>query len=92
MVEIKNLGAYWFDKDTFCFTFDGGIDEEGDKYSIICEYHADEDKYIFERLYEYDVTDTDFTDEQKEYIKQQMIGYMNDKMAILNGGFYYEGN
>lgn len=77
MIEFKRLETYWLDEDTFCFTFDGGIDEEGDEYSIICEYHVDKDRYIFERLYEYDVADTDFTDEQKEYIKQQMIGYMN---------------
>lgn len=77
MVEFKNLETYWLDNNTFCFAFDGGIDEDGDEYSIVCEYHADEDEYIFERCYEDDVTKTDFTDEQKEYIKKQMIGYMN---------------
>lgn len=76
MVEIKNLSTYWLDKDTFCFTFDGGIDEDGDRYSILCEYHVDEDKYIFARWYEHDITDTDFTKKQKEYIKSQMQQYI----------------
>lgn len=79
MVKMKNLATYWLDKDTFCLTFDNNdIDEDGDKYSILCEYHVDEDKYIFARLYEHDVIDTDFTEEQKAYIKKQMIGYMNN--------------
>ena len=76
MVEIKNLSTYWLDKDTFCFAFDGGIDEDGDEYSILCEYHVDEDKYIFARWYEYDTTETDFTEKQKEYIKSQILQYM----------------
>lgn len=77
MMEFKNLSTYWIDKVTFCFVFDGGIDEDGDKYSILCEYHSDENKYIFIRWYEHDTTRTDFTEEQKEYIKAEMRKYMN---------------
>ena len=76
LMPFKNLSAYWLDKDTFCFTFDGTADKEEDEYSILCEYHVDEDKYVFARTYEYDTTDTDFTNEQKEYIKSQMKQYM----------------
>lgn len=75
-MEFKNLYTYWLDKDTFCFSFDGGIDIEGDEYTILCEYHADEDKYIFAKCYEYDTTLTDFTDEQKKCIKDQMQQYI----------------
>lgn len=72
LIPFKNLCTFWNDKDTFCFTFDGTIDEVGDEYSILCEYHVDEDKYVFNRIYEYDTMETDFTDKQKEYIKSQM--------------------
>ncbi len=77
MMGFKNLSTYWLDKDTFCFAFDGGVDEDGDEYSILCEYHLDEDKFTFARWYEYDITLTDFTEEQKEYIKAQMKECIN---------------
>ncbi len=77
MMEFKNLSTYWLDKDTFCFAFDGGIDEDGDEYFILCEYHVDENKYIFARWYEEDTTETDFTKQQKEFIKSQMQQYMS---------------
>lgn len=77
MVEFKNLSSYWLDKDTFCFAFDGGVDEDGDEYDILCEYHVDEGRFIFARWYEYDITETEFTEEQKEYIKSQMKQCMN---------------
>ena len=76
LIPFKNLSTYWLDENTFCFTFNGTVDEDGDEYSILCEYHIDEDKYVFVRIYEYDTTDTDFTNEQKEYIKSQIKQYM----------------
>ena len=72
MIEFKDLTTYWLDKDTFVFYFKGGNDGDNDTYSYLCEYHADEDKFVFEKWYEYDTTDSGFTDEQKEYIIGKM--------------------
>lgn len=80
LIPCKNLCTYWLDSKTFCFSFDGTIDREGDEYFILCEYHIDEDKYIFLRVYEDDTTKTDFTEEQKEYLKSQMMKYMKEKI------------
>lgn len=76
MVELKNLSSYWLDKNTFCISFDGGIDEDGDEYSYLCEYWVDKDQYKFIIWYEFDNFEADFTTEEKEYIKTQMCKYM----------------
>lgn len=79
LIPFKNLSVYWLDENTFCFVFDGQKDEDGDEYSVSCEYQKDKDKFIFERLYDCDVTKTYFTEEQKEYIKNQMKQYMESR-------------
>lgn len=76
-IEFENLCTGWLNENTFSFAFDGGIDDEGKKYSISCEYHSDTDAYIFTRWYGEEEAEGDLTREQEEYIKSEMKKYIN---------------
>ena len=78
-IELKNKTLYWLDQDTFCLAFDGGIDEDGDEYSYLVEYHKDKDEFVFEMWFEDMVVFANFSNEQMEYIKQIMIVAMEEK-------------
>ena len=70
--EDRNPSFYWLDKYTFCLSFDGGIDEDGDEYSYLVEYHKDVDSFIFVKWYEDDNMYADFTTEEMEFLKKEM--------------------
>lgn len=76
IIEFRNLSAKWVDGTTFIFAFDGGIDDEGNEYSISCQYHSDEEMYIFTRWYGEEAADADLTVEQEEYIKSKVKMYI----------------
>ena len=76
IMENTDYGWDWMDKDTFKLYFDGGIDEEGDSFFYCCEYWKDVDEWHFQRIYEDDYTDADFTAEQIAEIKNIMEDLM----------------
>ena len=45
-IELKSKTLYWLDQNTFCLAFDGGIDEDGDEYSYLVEYHKDKNEFV----------------------------------------------
>ncbi len=50
-IELKSKTLYWLDQNTFCLAFDGGIDEDGDEYSYLVEYHKDKNEFVFEHSF-----------------------------------------
>lgn len=76
IMEFKKLHTSWLDEDTFSFAFDGGIDDEGNEYSISCEYHSDTNSYIFTRWYGDEEAEAGLTKEQEECIKAEMKKYI----------------
>lgn len=82
-VEFKNKQFYWLDNDTFCLSFDGGIDNEGDKYSYLVEYDVKSKRFIFERWYEFDVCRAGFTDQQRKKIIRMMFSEMSKYNIII---------
>lgn len=75
--EIKNPHFWWEDKDTFIMEFDGGVDNEGDKYWYLVEYWADEDTYHFFKQYDYDTIVLNLPEDKKEQIINMMKAKMN---------------
>lgn len=73
---LKNKVFYWLDDKTFCLVFDGGIDEFGDAYHYLVEYHKDVKLFVFEMWFEDQVLPADFTGAQEKYIKQTMLDEM----------------
>lgn len=66
----------WLDKDTFICQFGRNTDEDGDVFEYLCEYHQDEDRFVFYRMYEDQTIEAVFTKEQQviimDYIKREM--------------------
>lgn len=75
--EIKDPHFWWEDKDTFVMEFEGGVDEEGDKYWYLVEYWADEDTYHFFKQYDYDTLVLKLPEDKKEQIINMMKAKMN---------------
>lgn len=76
----------WIDKNTYTLCLDDAefVDKDGDKYYILTEYHADENSFIFEIWYDYQVVPADetyITEPEKECIKSFMRSLM-DNMFI----------
>lgn len=69
----------WLDHITFRFEFGVGVftDSEGDDYFIHCEYHADDDRFIFEAWFEYDYINIK---DKPEYITEKEMEYIKDIM------------
>lgn len=56
--ELLGDGCFrYLDKDTFVFELEGGTDSDGDDYTMLVEYHKDEDRWVFERVYEDDTVE-----------------------------------
>ena len=49
------LEEFWLDDDTYVIVFQDMYDIDGDKYHLEVEYHADEDRLTFVRVYEHEV-------------------------------------
>lgn len=75
--EIKDPHFWWEDKDTFIMEFEGGVDNEGDKYWYLVEYWADEDTYHFFKQYDYDTIILNLPEDKKEQIINMMKAKMN---------------
>lgn len=81
-LNVTNYAYGWKDASTFTLTFDGGTDEDGDSFFFCCEYWADVKEWHFEKIYDYDYTDADFTPEQEHLIKTLMENLMCDRLHI----------
>lgn len=63
---------WWSDDITFAVSWGYYRDEDGDEYHYLCEYHKDEEKFWFLRIYDDDIVDAHFTEEQQEFIIKEM--------------------
>ena len=82
------MGEYWLDDDTYVIVFQDMTDEDGDTYHWEVEYHKDEEKITYTRVYEYenvhDMTPSDaFKNQIDEYILQQ-VGVIGKNDTIVS--------
>ena len=80
------MDEYWLDEDTYVIVFQEMTDVDGDTYHLEVEYHKDEERITYTRVYEYEnVHDMPITHAFKkqidEYILQQ-VGVL-DKDSFL---------
>ena len=76
-ISLDDNNYEWLDNDTFLFIIPADkklIDEDEDEYYISCEWHEDEQKFIFEARYDDDFINLD---------KQNSYLTMNDKELIM---------
>lgn len=68
----------WIDKDTFVIVFKNMTDIDGEIYHLEVEYHKDEDKITYTRVYKYENVDASqfvspcFKKQFEEYVLQQV--------------------
>ena len=75
--EVKNPEYWWLDTDTFVMQFDGGVDEDGDEYTYMVEYWADEDTYHFLKVFSDDTIVLKVPEDKKQQIIDMMKAKMN---------------
>jgi hypothetical protein len=75
-VSMPNESYSWLDSNTFCLTFDGGIDADGEFFSYCCEYWKDTDEWRFQRQYEDQTIPATFSESEMTQIKKHMMNLM----------------
>jgi hypothetical protein len=74
----KVIDEKWLDKDTYVVIFQDMIDIDGDTYHLEVEYHKDEDKFTYTRVYDYENVEAFkfvspcFRKQIEEYVLQQV--------------------
>lgn len=82
------LDEMWIDDDTYVIVFQDMVDKDGDTFHLEVEYHKDEDRVTFTRVYEHENVNADylitagFKKDIEEYILQQ-VGVL-DKDSFFN--------
>lgn len=77
-IVYKVLDEYWLDDDTYVIIFNDMIDADGDPYHLEVEYHKDEERVTFVRVYDYENMDAinyitpSVRKEIEEYILRQV--------------------
>ena len=80
------VGEEWIDDDTYVVIFQDMTDVDGDTYHLELEYHKDEDRITYTRVYDYEnvhdmLPSPCFQKQIEEYILQQ-VGVIKDNEFI----------
>lgn len=76
-MDFNNLEHYWLDDTTFIMVFGyQNIDNDEEEYHIESEWHKEDNSYHFIKVYNYDTTHAEFTEEEKQIV----INKMNELM------------
>lgn len=75
------VGEKWMDKDTYLIVFQTMTDKDGDDFHIEVEYHKDESRITYTRVYEHEVVDgTAFV---SPCFKKQIEDYILRQVGVL---------
>ena len=79
---------YWLDDDTYVIIFQDMVDVDGDTFHLEVEYHADEERVTYTRVYEYENVEASafvspcFKKPIEEYILQKAGVISEDEMLV----------
>ena len=82
------MGEGWIDDDTYVIVFQNMVDVDGDTFHMEVEYHKDEERITYTRVYDYENADGAllispcFKKQIDEYILQQVGVLRNDSMLV----------
>ena len=82
------IDEYWLDEDTYVIIFQDMEDKDGDIFHLEVEYHKDEERITYTRVYEFENVEASlfvshvFKKQIEEYILQQ-VGVL-DKDTFFN--------
>lgn len=85
-VSYEVLDEYWSDDDTYVIIFQDMTDVDGDTYHLEVEYHKDEDKITYTRVYDYEnVEASKFV---SPCFKKQIEEYTLQQVGVLREGSF----
>ncbi len=82
------LDEYWLDDDTYVIIFQDMVDVDGDTFHLEVEYHADEERVTYTRVYEHENVEASafvspcFKKPIEEYILQKAGVISEDEMLV----------
>ena len=76
---------YWLDDDTYVIAFQNMVDIEDDTYHLEVEYHKDENKITYTRVYDYE--NIDGTMFVSDSFKKQIDEYILKQVGVIEGMF-----
>ena len=77
-IVYEVVGGGWIDDDTYVVVFNDMTDADGDTYHLEVEYHKDEDKITYTRVYDFENVEAFefvspcFRKQIEEYVLQQV--------------------
>ena len=86
-VVYEIIGEEWLDEDTYVIVFDQMTDVDGDTYHLEVEYHKDEERVTYTRVYNYENVEAFkfvspcFRKQIEEYILQQ-VGVLREGSLV----------
>lgn len=79
----------WLDNETYIMAFQEMTDGDGDTYHLEVEYHSDEERIVYTRVYDYDTLSGEeyvsscFRKQMEEYILRK-VGVLDDNNLLFN--------
>ena len=86
-IVYEVIDEIWIDKDTYVVVFNEMRAIDGDTYHLEVEYHKDEDKFIYTRVYAYENVEAFefvspcFRKQIEEYVLQQ-VGVLQEESFL----------
>lgn len=86
-VSYEIVGEEWIDVDTYVIVFNEMTDVDGDTYHLEVEYHADEERVTYTRVYDHENVEASqlvspcFKKQIKEYILRQ-VGVLSEESLL----------
>lgn len=90
-VFYKVMTEYWLDDDTYVVIFQDMTDADGDIYHLEVEYHRDENRITYVRVYDYETIEAYHL--VSPCFKKQIEEYIYQKVGVIReGSFLHERN
>ena len=85
-VSYEIVGEEWLDEDTYVIVFSEMTDVDGDVYHLEVEYHKDEERVTYTRVYDYEnVEASKFV---SPCFKKQIEEYTLQQVGVLRKGSF----
>lgn len=85
-VVYEVVGGGWIDKDTYVIAFKEMKDVDGDTYQLQVEYHKDEKRITYTRVYDYENVEASMF--VSPCFKKQIEEYVLQQVGVLREGSF----
>jgi len=85
-VVYEVVGGGWLDKDTYVIAFKEMKDVDGDTYHLEVEYHKDEKRITYTRVYDYENVEASMF--VSPCFKKQIEEYVLQQVGVLREGSF----